>query len=560
MKDPNERRALLAIALSLAVFTLWSAFFGPKPEAPAEGTPPAEQTAGTPAVPAAGAPAAGAPAPAAGAVPPVEAPPVAEAPCVPQPTTISTASARIDVSNCDGAIAQVALPGWHEAAEVTPWWTWLWQLVSMQSPGAWHPFSSHGEPRTLLTEGGDFAMTGRGPLADAGGAWELVPTEGATTLRRLGPDGLLTTKTIAPTKDPDVFDVTVTFQSGTALNGPLWIGLADTFSDAKGAYDMSPRMAAVVDEDLEQVTSPTDVQTVQPLEGPVTWFGVEDRYFLSALAPADPAWGTLSWARLPDGRTGAFFVGPPTGLAANQPVTLKFTLYTGPKWAERLNQLGHGLEEAANLGFFGFFAKILMFFLTIFHSVLQNWGLAIIALTFMVRIAFYPLSAKAYRSAKMMQAVQPKLKAIQEKYADDKETQTRETMALFQKHGVNPLGGCLPLVLQMPVFFALYSGLLHAPDLFHAPFLYVHDLSSPDPFGVFPALMAVGMVLQQRMTPMQGMDPAQAQIMRWMPLVFALFMFGLPAGLSLYYALNTLLSIAQQWYNTHSYKPVELAD
>jgi len=116
------------------------------------------------------------------------------------------------------------------------------------------------------------------------------------------------------------------------------------------------------------------------------------------------------------------------------------------------------------------------------------------------------------------------------------------------------------MLVQMPVFFALYTGLQFTPDLFHADFLYLRDLSAPDPYGVLPTIMAIGMILQQQLTPMTGMDPAQQQMMRIMPLVFALFMFGLPSGLALYYALNTLLSIAQQWYNTRSIKPIELHD
>jgi YidC/Oxa1 family membrane protein insertase len=241
-------------------------------------------------------------------------------------------------------------------------------------------------------------------------------------------------------------------------------------------------------------------------------------------------------------------------------VQVQFKVYVGPKEVERLAVLGNGLEEAVDLGMFGLFSKVLLFFLGIFHAGVGNWGVAILLLTLLVRIVFYPLTASAFRAGKVMQALQPKIKELQERHGEDKETLNREMLKLFAKHKANPLGGCLPMLVQMPIFFALYNGLMHTPDLYHAEFLFVRDLSAPDPWGVFPGLMAVGMVLQQRLTPMTGMDPDQARMMKFMPLIFALFMFSVPAGLSVYYATNTLLSIAQQWYNTRNFQPTVLDD
>ncbi|MFZ5481394.1 MAG: membrane protein insertase YidC [Myxococcota bacterium] len=544
MNEPNERRAIVAIVLCLAVFYVWSAFFVPKPPPPEE-TPPEAPVAEAPS-----------------ALPPSDTPVavVEDAPCVPQTLVVSTDSTEMTVGNCTGAVTRLDIPQWDRAVDVTPWWTWLWRKVSMQDPGPWRPYGPEGGAQAMLGEAGELGLAGRGPVGAGGGAFVAEQAAGGVTLRRLGADGLTVTKTLAPTEKPDVFDYTITFSSPTALSGPLWVGVADSLKDVEGAYDMHPHLAAVIDGELEQLQQPSEVVGAQALDGPVSWFGLEDRYFLAALVPEDPAWGSLKWVALPDGRKGAFLVGQESGLAAGQPTTLKFTLYAGPKYHERLAELGHGLEEAVSLGFFGFFAKIMLFFLEVFEQGTKNWGLAILALTLFVRIAFYPLNRKAFVSGKMMQAVQPKLKEVQEKFKDDKEAQTRETMALFQKHGVNPLGGCFPILVQMPIFFALYSALLYTPDLFHADFLYITDLSAPDPYGALPAVMAVGMIVQQRMTPMTGMDPAQQQMMKFMPLVFALFMFGLPAGLSLYYALNTVLAIAQQWYNTRSWKPIELPE
>jgi YidC/Oxa1 family membrane protein insertase len=547
LKDPNERRALIAIVLCLAVFYVWSAFYGPKPrQEVASGAPVATQ--GVESTPSATPAASGTPGEVAAAV--AVAP---SGPCTNEEVRIETAIAHLGVDTCGGSVQAIELPGHRQAVKVTPWWTWLWEKVTGKAAGGWQAYSGDAGILTLLSDKGAFATAGRGAFG-ADGAYEIV-SKNPLVLKHVAADGFTVTKTFAETTAPDVFDVSVTFESSVPLQGPLWVGVTDGFAHLSGNYDMQAHASAVVDGGLQQLTKPEDVTVAKPLTGPVSWFGVENRYFLAGLSPADPKWGTLTWAPVGD-QHGAFLVGPATTLTPGQPVEVKFTLYVGPKYVERLAEVGLGFEKAANLGFWGFFSKILLFFLHVFQKGLTNWGLSIVALTMFVRVCFYPLAAKAFRSGKAMQEVQPLLKEIQEKYKDDKETQTRETMALFQKHSVNPLGGCFPLLLQMPVFFALYSALLHTPDLFQAGFLHVHDLSAPDPFGAFPFFMAVGMVLQQRMTPMTGVDPAQQQMMRMMPLVFALFMFSLPAGLSLYYALNTVLSILQQWYNTRSYKPV----
>lgn len=542
MKDPTERRTLLAIVLCLAVFYVWSALFGPKPELPVEGEAP---------VAAEGAP----------AVIPVPVPVAAasEAPCVERSASLATGTVALQVSTCGGGIDGIHLPGWQEPVHVTPWWHYLWELVTFSDPGPWRAYAGGEGTQSLLGPEGEYAWAGSGAYADTA-AHVLTEVDGGVTLSRTTADGLSITQSFAKGDAPDLFALTVTWSSDHVVTGPFWVGVADRFPDMAGSYDMNPHLEAVVEGDLEQLLNPTGVTAATLLPGPVSWFGVADRYFLAALAPEDPASGSLQWAPTTDGRMGGFFVSSVATVSPDAPLIQRFLVYIGPKHVERMNEVGRGLDEAANLGFFGFFSKILLFFLNIFHAGLRNWGLSIIALTFLVRLTFYPLSAKAFRSAKMMQAVQPRLKALQERYKDDKEAQTRETMALFSKHGVNPIGGCLPMLLQMPVFFALYSALLATPDLYHAQFLYVRDLSAPDPWGLFPAAMAVGMVLQQRMTPMTGVDPAQQQMMRWMPLIFALFMFSLPAGLSLYYALNTLLSILQQWYNTRSWQPIALAE
>ncbi len=551
MKDPNERRALLAIALCIAVFYGWSLFFAP---------PPTEDTvAGTPA------PAATVSAPPSGPAaspnpPPAVVTSTTETACTPGSQLLRTNVADLAVDACGRGISSVTFPAWNTAARVTPWWTWIWNAISGSGTGGWTPYVLPKGNQTLLSEKGSFAFAGQGSVV-GGGTWTLTPAGKGVQAQRTTPEGLVITQVIQPTDAPDVLDLTVTFASERTVNGPLWIAVADTFADLSGQFGTTPWLAAVVDGDLEQQQKPSELTGDVALAGPVSWIGIEDRYFLAALQPKDPTWGTARWTRLADGRTGVVLAKDTATVAPGAPVQVQFKVYTGPKEIERLAGLGNGLDEAVDLGMFGLFSKVLLFFLAIFHAGVKNWGVAILLLTFLVRVIFYPLTASAFKSGKKMQAVQPKLKELQERYADDKESLNRETMKLFAKYQVNPLGGCLPMLVQMPIFFALYSALMHTPALFHAEFAYLHDLSAPDPYGVLPALMAVGMVVQQRLTPMSpGMDPAQVQMMKFMPLLFAVFMFNVPAGLSLYYSTNTLLSIAQQWYNTRNFQPVVLDD
>jgi YidC/Oxa1 family membrane protein insertase len=540
VNDPNERRALIAIVLCLAVFFVWSTFFAPKKPKPTE-PPPGEVAT----------------APVDGVTPPTVAPSpatpaLAEAPCDDQRFPVESASVRLQVSTCGGAVRAVTFPNYDAATQVTPWWTWVWSRVKGTGSGGWDPYVASEGKLEHLTAKGAIGLTGRGDLDD-GGTFQKI-ADNPLTLQRVTADGLTVTKTWAPTASPDVFDLTVRYSASVPLNGPFWVSAGDTFRKPATSYEMVTHPSAVVDGDLEQLTDPTALKEPKDFKGPVSWFGIENRYFVVGLAPEDPAWGVAGWAPAGE-RQAVRLVGPATSIAPNSPVELHFTVYAGRKDVERMSAVGHDFDKAAALGFWGFFSKILLFFLHMFHSGIGNWGASILALTFLVRLSLYPIAARAFKSGKAMQEIQPLLKEVQEKYKDDKEAQTRETMALWQKHNVNPLGGCLPLFIQMPVFFALYSALMHTPDLFGASFLYLHDLSAPDPYGVLPFIMAIGMVVQQRLTPMTGMDPAQAQMMRAMPLVFALFMFGVPSGLSLYYALNTILSIAQQQYNTRSYQP-----
>ena len=543
MKD-QESRTLLAVVLMLATYFLWTTVISPPPKPNPEAEVAAESGAAPTSVPT--------------VVPSLSAAPAAVPACSGElSSSLKGELLTLGLSDC-GGIGALEIPSYEAAMKVTPWWTWAWGLVTGTHRGSWDPYEPAGSEEALVGKGGRFATIGVGdPVSWEAPRWEYQTVQGGVR-GQSSYNGVQLSWTLTATGDADLYQLVARWEAPSGAKGPFWVGLEDNLLPVKGVYDPHPRLAAVVDGKLQQVTTPADL-IVKPklFEGELGWLGVEDRYFIAAMLPSDPGWNNVqAKARIQADteRSFAWSEAPKTDLAPGESYETTFRIYAGPKDVERLASLGGGLELGAALGFFGFFSKILLFFLHTFQSVVQNWGVAIVLLTFFVRASLYPLAARAFRNAKAMQVVQPEIKALQEKYAEDKETLNREMMKLFTERQVNPVGGCLPLFIQMPVFFALYSALQVTPDLYHQSFLYLQDLSAPDPYGFFPFLMAIGMVVQQQMTPMTGMDPVQQRMMKLMPLMFALFMFTVPSGLAVYYAINTALSILQQWYNTRSYE------
>jgi YidC/Oxa1 family membrane protein insertase len=239
----------------------------------------------------------------------------------------------------------------------------------------------------------------------------------------------------------------------------------------------------------------------------------------------------------------------PAGASISQTIQV----FAGPKSIEELRKAGVGLEEAVAFGFFAVLAKPLLLTLNFFQRIVGNYGVAIILLTILIRVFFFPLATKQFRSMKEMQRLQPLLKELKEKYKDDKEKLNQETMQLFRTHKVNPLGGCLPILVQIPVFIALYQALLNSIALRQAPFIFwLKDLSAPDPTYITPVLMTGSMFLQQKMSP-PAADPAQQKIMMFMPLIFGVMFLNFPSGLVLYWLINNLLAIGQQYWINRRY-------
>lgn len=228
-------------------------------------------------------------------------------------------------------------------------------------------------------------------------------------------------------------------------------------------------------------------------------------------------------------------------------MTFTSVMYAGPKSFDILKAVDPEMASLIDLGFFGFIAKPLVYVMKAFHSWVGNWGFAIILLTLLVRLCVLPFNIMSFKSMKAMQKVQPLIQNLREKYKDDPMRLNQEMMAVMKQNGANPLGGCLPMLLQIPIFFALYRVIGSSVELYNSPFiLWITDLSSHDKFYVLPVLVAIFMYIQQKITP-STMDPTQAKIMAFMPVVFSLFMLQLPSGLCLYMVVSTLFGIIQQY-------------
>ncbi len=272
--------------------------------------------------------------------------------------------------------------------------------------------------------------------------------------------------------------------------------------------------------------------------GNIFWIAQEDKYFTAALMPLTPAEGATVWKE-----------GASAEIAFNvkQP-RQDFIFYAGPKEYDRLKNLNKGLEHIVDFGWFTVVAMPLFWVLKFFYKFLGNYGWAIILVTIVVRIPFIPILNKSQQSMKKMQKIQPLMAEIKEKYSKDPQKMQQEMMALYKKHKVNPVGGCLPMLLQIPVFIALYNVLNKAIELRGAPFaLWITDLAAKDPYYVLPIVMGATMVIQQKMTP-TTMDPAQAKIMMFMPIIFTFMFLTFPSGLVLYWLINNILGIIQQYY------------
>jgi YidC/Oxa1 family membrane protein insertase len=277
------------------------------------------------------------------------------------------------------------------------------------------------------------------------------------------------------------------------------------------------------------------------------WIAFVQHYFVAAWLPAAKLAREYMVERRQDGTYAGRVVLPVGEIAPGSSARISVPLYAGPQEQRRLKAAAPGLDLVVDYGWLAIIAWPLFWLLEKFHSLTGNWGVAIILLTVTIKLLFFPLSAASYKSMAKMKLITPRLTKIREMYANDRARMNQAMMELYKTEKINPLGGCFPILVQIPVFIALYWTLLAAIELRHAPFiLWIKDLSALDPYYVLPVLMTATMVLQTRMNPVPP-DPVQAKVMQFMPYVFSVFFFFFPAGLVLYWLVNNILSIAQQW-------------
>ena len=280
------------------------------------------------------------------------------------------------------------------------------------------------------------------------------------------------------------------------------------------------------------------------------WIGMMQHYFVSAWVPKQGAERTIETARI-DGDLYTVRVRQPLAeIAPGASTVADATLFVGPQDQKVLESIAPGLDLVVDYGWLTVIAKPIFELLQFLHEIVKNWGWAIVLLTLIVKLAFFPLQAASYRSMAKMKKVGPKLQQLRERFGDDRVKMNQAMMELYKTEKINPLGGCLPIVVQIPVFIALYYVLFASVELRGAPWLgWIKDLASPDPWYILPLLMAISMFVQTKLNPTPP-DPLQAKMMLWMPLIFSVMFFFFPAGLVLYWLVNNLFSIAQQWVIT----------
>ena len=380
------------------------------------------------------------------------------------------------------------------------------------------------------------------------------------------PDGVSVNQTFRFYPDKYQIDLLVSLrnQSENQIKGNISAHVNNIPTKDRGRLSFVG-MALLLDGKLKEL-EPKDkeIKEERNLSGQIGWVAYEDEYFISAIVPDKQEQGSFKGGLLPSGVLKGIYMTPPISLGSQEQASSPFTLYLGPRELSLLKQQGKQLDLAINFGFFDIIARPMLFALRFFNKYVNNYGVSIIIITILIKILFWPLTHKSYKSMKEMQKLQPLMKKIREKYKHNKQQMNKEMMALYKTYKVNPMGGCLPMAIQIPVFIALYNLFGKSIELRHAPFmLWINDLSAPDrlfsfpfeiplmapPYGipVLTLLMGATMFITQKMTPMTMGDPTQAKVMQFLPLFFTFIFINFPSGLVLYWLVNNILQIGQQY-------------
>ncbi|MET3134487.1 YidC/Oxa1 family membrane protein insertase [Oxalobacteraceae bacterium GrIS 1.11] len=341
--------------------------------------------------------------------------------------------------------------------------------------------------------------------------------------------------------------VTERFQS--SFTGPTMFTEADHYK--KLTFEKIEK------EDAEAIKTGKAVVPDHPVKADNGWFAISQHFFVSAFVPQDKMARDIFTKKID---TNVYAIGnvlPLPTLAPGASIAVDAKLYSGPQESKLLEPVAPGLELVKDYGWLTIVAKPIFWVMEHLHAVLGNWGWTIIAFTILIKLAFFPLSAAGYRSMAKMKVVTPKMQAIRERYKGDPAKMNQATMELYKTEKINPLGGCLPILVQMPVFIALYWVLGASVEIRGAPWIgWISDLGQHDPYCILPVLYAVSMFITTKLNPAPA-DPMQAKMMLFMPLAFSLMFFFFPSGLVLYWVVNNVLSIGQQWVITKKYAPAK---
>jgi YidC/Oxa1 family membrane protein insertase len=529
---PENRRVLIATVLSVAVLIVWQFVFPPAKQKPAAPKPPAAvETAKTPAP---GAPAG--PAPAAPAVP------------VDTPEEL----VKLDGDGFDavltshgGALKELVLEGekFRRDREGRPVQLDLVRVAKDQP----YPLAVVATPELGGAQDAGTDPAARAPMRIVAQDARSVTFEGragSATVR----------KTFRLTGKPYELGLDLEVQGAGAQGGGivvLYPGFMPPDTKSGGFFSGPPveyiRPVCRAGDSTERFEVDGD-EAMEKVEGTAAWAGVDQGYFVSAIFPAEPA-GSCLFAKGPEKGSALAALRLPAEGGARK---YSLTVYSGPKDLDHLRGYGRDFESAIDYGAmarpFAFFARLLLYVMRWFERLVGNWGLAIILLTVLVKVLLYPLTAKSMASMNEMRRLQPEIEKLKAKHGADREKLNLATMQLYQQHKVNPLGGCLPMLIQLPIWFALYATLQTSVELYREPFLWIADLTIKDPIYALPIAMGVSQFVMQRLSP-QPADNTQAKMMLYfMPGFFTLLMINVPAGLTLYIFVNNLLSIAQQQF------------
>ena len=370
------------------------------------------------------------------------------------------------------------------------------------------------------------------------------------SFKHIAANGMQFVKSFKVRGDEYVIDMALELsnESQTPLRGTVNLAMVQRWDESLKADSYSfSGPATLVKDDIDEVDVDDLKEGAVSYGKDITWTSFQTKYFLSVVVPGDNTVERVQLQRKGDAienvLESSYFT-----LQAGEKRTLDYFVFIGPKEPAQLTAAGHQLEKIVSFGFFNLLAQPLFLVLTFFYGFLQNYGIAIILLTAVIKIIFWPLTHKSYSSMKSMQKLQPEMAKLREKFKNDKERLNKEMMQLYKTHSVNPLGGCLPMIVQIPVFFALYQVLLNSIALRHAPFAFwLTDLAAKDPYYITPVLMGASMFVQQKMTPTTA-DPMQAKIFMMMPIVFTFMFLNFPSGLVIYWLVNNLLTILQQYF------------